>query len=239
MSSELSDYIDFGEGKIDSSMISACFLDTNVIMAFLYQSDDRHLSCYNFISYLIESDIEMYISEMTVAEVINSLARALYVDDQLEDYKNTHGSLPSINRELRSLKARFRSNWSSHIIKNDHPKLALYNERAVSKFNPFRELCYLISSSEVSIATGLELSVTVPLASSDAMIAASAITSEANFLVSLDKDLRIQSQINILSTSVKNEDYDSEYMIDLLGIQDFLIETLGEEEYQLKFNIAS
>ncbi|WP_340018370.1 type II toxin-antitoxin system VapC family toxin [Paenibacillus sp. FSL H3-0457] len=231
--------LDFGSTNFDLPTLESCFLDTNVIIAFLYQSDNRHLSCYNFISYLIVNDIKMYISEMTVAEVINSLARALFIDDELEAYKNQHGNLPTSNRELKNLKSRFKQNWSGQIIKNDHVKLSNYNSRAIEMFAPLREICYLQNSSDQSIEVGLMLSSSVPLASSDAMIAASTILSGSAYLISLDKDMRKLSYVTVLSTSVYNKDYNAEYMIRMLGTEEFLIESLGEEEFKAKYNIAS
>lgn len=230
---------DFGIDDPSQLDITSCFLDTNVIIAFLYQNDERHLACYNFISYLIHNDIEMYISEITISEVINSYARILFIDHELEEYKMAHGSLPSSPRELRGLKSRFKSYWSGHVIKNDHDKLAMFNRLAAEAFAPFNSICYLISSSEPITEKGLELCVEVPLASSDAMIAASAIMSGATALVSLDKDLQIQDYISIFSTGVKNNDYDCEAMIELLELESFLIETLGEVEFSAKFNLAS
>jgi predicted nucleic acid-binding protein len=231
--------LDFGKDIVPLNGVDAFFLDTNTIIAYLYENNERHLACYNFITYLIKNDIMIYVNETVVGEVINSLARILYIDDQFEAYKVANGGLPATNKELRNLEYKFKTQWSNKVIKTEPTVLAQYNEIAIKMFKPFYSICCLVYSKENSLEKAMELCETTPLASSDAIITGTAVISECNGIITLDGDMEKISVIDVYTTAVTNEIYNSARMITSLDIQQFLIENLGEDEYKSKFNIAA
>lgn len=110
--------LDFGESVIPLTGMDAFFLDTNILVAYFYETHRKHLPCFSLISYLLKNDVILCVSEVVVVELINSLARTLYIADKYDEHVNIHGE-PSNNKDRRALEYRLKSSWSSEVIKHN------------------------------------------------------------------------------------------------------------------------
>lgn len=231
---DVSSPFDFGESIIPLTGTDAFFLDTNIIIAYLYDRHEKHIPCFNTISYLMKNDVILCVSEIVVVESINTLARILYIEESLHKYIEKHGS-PTSNKERRNLEYRFKCNWSSSVIKNEPENLMHYNRLASNMIQPFIEGTLLIECNQLIVEDTINLLTNSPIASADAMIISTVINFGCQYLLSIDRDMRNVAAVTVLTTDLKNDHSDWLYMLQNLDIIDYLFDKLGEMEIKVKF----
>ncbi len=170
-------------------------------------------------------------SEIVVAEVINSLARVLYCDDRYTQFLATSNEVHHKNQKMRS----FRNDWSSRVLKQEKETLRYYNTLAIDKIKPFIQGTLMIEANEEIIEEAMNLTSIVPLASADAIIVSTAVHFGCNSIISIDGDLSSVSEIEVLTSSVNNEDFDANDMLQKLDITRYLYSSLGDTEFKAKF----
>ena len=214
---------DFGKDVVTLYGNDIFFLDTNIVISYLFEQDRHHKVCTIFLKYLLSQNVILCLSEVVIAEAIHGLARLFYANDQL---KATGGT------------ARYhRSRWSNHVIKHGKESLAAYNRLACEKLRPFINLCYIADVNENQIFRGMQISYESPLASADALIVSSAISLDAPRRHLYDSDMENVKEIHVYTTNVDDTQFDVSSMISRLGIrfQNYLLSTLGEVEYSALF----
>jgi Predicted nucleic acid-binding protein, contains PIN domain len=225
--------IDFGKSIVPLvEGEDAFFIDTNVLVAYFYENDIKHLPCFLLITYLIKNEKMLCTSEIVIVELINSLARVLYIDDKLTEYilANPDDTKP------KKQEFRFKIDWSRKIIKQEPEILKKYNSLAISKIETFVKEMVLFECTASVVDDIFELMTDTSVASADAMILATAINNGLPYIISVDKDMHVNDSIDILYTEIKNEDYDYKDMIGKLEIKDYLLERIGEIEFKNKFS---
>lgn len=225
-------YYDFGIGHVPASGDDVLFLDSNFIIAYLFENHIYHLPCANFLVYLNGIvGASLAISEISVSEVMFGLARAFYVQDEIISFRTTNRREPP-NNEMK----RIYGGWS-YIIKNDPVRHKHYNKIAANIFKPFLNYVHYLHGNENQVVKAIELMENVPMASSDSLITATAI-SQCHGIVTVDGDFSgITEPISIFTTTTQNSDYNIEDMIDKLGTKNVWIAALGEDGYKSKFGI--
>lgn len=226
--------IDFGKSILPlNEEDGALFVDTNVLVAYFHEGHKKHIPCFLFLTYLIKNEIMLCTSEIVVVELINSLARVLYIDDQLTQYKEEYpeASQSEINRKQRS----FKGDWSNKVIKSDPETLKKYNGEAISKIEDFISELILFECTNSIIDDIFSLMKDTPVASADAMILSTAINHGLPYVISIDKDMQVCDSMDILCTDTTNDDCDYKAIISDFDIEDYLIEQLGHIEYNRKF----
>jgi predicted nucleic acid-binding protein len=116
--------IDFGKSIIPLTGRDAFFLDTNMLVAYMYDKHDKHLPCFGLISYLIRNEVVICTSEIVIVELINSLARVLYIDDRLTAYMEENDELGNIKKQERI----FKGDWSNKVQKTE-PEMGICASR--------------------------------------------------------------------------------------------------------------
>lgn len=199
---------DFGLSIIDVSADDTFFLDTNFIVAACNKEHKYHKACATFLFYLYGQGIKLYISEVVVMEVMHTLARSLYVDNE---FQSRFGHLTLTESEKKEKEKRILSNWGN-ITKQAHNKhiLQKYNEEAKDIFNHVLILPNIVCSpsSKPLLFDAIDMSVVEQLNSADALIASMAKFLEVSGLISLDKDMFPITSLSVLTTNVKNDDFD-------------------------------
>lgn len=224
--------LDFGNSIVPLSGTDAFFLDSNMIIAYFDEKDKRHLACFCFISYLIKNDVVICTSEVVLTELVNTLARIFYVDDQCTKYFEANGCSPNSKE-----KGNFRLFWGERVIKNKNEPQILnrFNTMAAQKLSPFIEKTLLVECTDNIISDYLRLIQEKELASSDAMIISTALNFGCQYIISMDRDMSINDDVDVISTSILNTDYDYNSMLDRLDIREYLRGILGETEFNRKF----
>lgn len=223
--------IDFGNGIVPITGTDAFFLDTNMLVAYFYEKHEKHIPCYCLISYLIKKEVVICISEIVLVELINSLARVLYIDERFTQYVKDNGE-PDNKRKLERV---FQGDWSNKVIKSEPETLKKFNALAVSKIEPFIKGVLVIECSEGIIEEVVSITQNTPLASADAMIVATALNFGCAYIFSIDGDMAVADEIEVITTSKRNVDYDVQNMLDQLKIKQYLFEKLGEDDFKNKF----
>ena len=227
--------IDFGKSILPlKSEEDAFFVDTNVLVAYFHEGHKKHRPCFLFLTYLIKNEIMLCTSEIVIVELINSLARVLYIDDRLTQYKEAYPNESS--RTYREKQNRYKVDWSSQVIKHDHETLKRYNTEAISKIEHFVRDMVLFECSQPILDDIFVLMCESPLASADAMILSTAINHGLPYVVSIDKDMQVSNSMDILYTEIKNENFEIERMLAELDVKEYLVEQIGEKEFQNKFS---
>lgn len=226
--------IDFGEDAIPLTGTDAFFLDTNIIVSYLYEKDEKHLPCYGIISYLLKNDVILCISEVVIVELMNTLARTLYIDDNYNDYIQTNGELDK-KKDQRNIHHKFRRWWSEKVIKNQPETLLHYNNLASDMIKEFIPATLLIECSDQIIEDTLEFITTTQIASADAIIISTALNFGCQYILSNDKDMNVLDGKGVIHTDCKNDNYNVPEMFTKLDISDYLREELGEVQFSTKF----
>jgi predicted nucleic acid-binding protein len=221
---------DFGKELVSISGNKALFLDSNIIIAYLYAKHKFHYPCYCFITYLLKDDVSLCISEVSISEVLFVLARTYFIDDQIEKVKIKNGRNPNSFEKNSIIK-----DWN-RIIKKDPNLHKHYNQLAIDNFRPFLNVCDLIQVSEEQVQNAMGLAATTPLASADALIV-SASQINCTGIVSLDTDLNKVDSLNLYTTSTENINYDVSSLIVMYDIKDLLVTALGVDGFIDKFGI--
>ncbi len=196
---------DFGKSIEHINLNGAFFLDTNIIISWFDDKDSYHLAVSNFLERLLLNKVPLYVCETVVVEVIHVLARSKYI---IDEYNRIDPTNSKSNKEKRREVNKLRQKWSSTVCKNDKETLQRYNQWAANKFQPLLEVLQYVPSTKEDGISMLELSVSEKLLSGDAMIEAAAKKVQIEALLSLDKDILNVTQINVLTTTVENDDYD-------------------------------
>jgi predicted nucleic acid-binding protein len=226
-------YYDFGTGHVPVDGNDVLFLDTNSIIAFLYEDHDFHAVTLCMITYALQQGALLCYSETSVRETLFVLARIYYIADR------THAFIASNNRDPNDREVRiFYKEWQDG-LKNDPGMVKHYNELATEKlralfFSPF--LC-LIPASEEVISEAFDAAIgTPPLVAGDALIVSSA-KKYCTGIISLDGDLSHVSMIKMYSTTKKNDAFKAyaQEVIAKMGIEEVLLENLGSTEFNKKF----
>lgn len=228
--------IDFGNSIVPIKEDDAFFLDTNIIVAYLYEKDPKHLPIYCLITYLLKEDVMMCFSETVFVESLNTLARLLYIDDQYNQYIDSQGEPDNRRKLLKS----FKNTWSSRVLKTEPEVLKHYNSLALQLMKPLLSGLLLLESKDEYIDEAMSLaSDSPPLASADSMIVATSVIFGCGYIISIDGDIPRNNcgSIEILSTSVTNDHYDKTKMLSTLGIVQCLTESLGDKGFFEKFGI--
>lgn len=182
------------ESGIVISENDAFFVDTNTIISSIYPKDRFHEASFVFISYLQYKNATLCINEIVVSEALNTLARLYFLDDELED---------AANRSLDSVE-EIKHMWYRKIVKNDPVSLSYYNQLASRALLPFIQQCKLVPSRKKALENALHYSYTIPLASSDAMIANAAIEQKVKGILSFDSDMHKIGTLDIYKTELQN-----------------------------------
>lgn len=125
--------IDFGKSIVPLTGTDAFFLDTNMLVAYMYDKHEKHLPCFGLISYLIKNEVVICTSEIVIVELINSLARVLYIDDRLTAYLEENPVPSNIKKQEKV----FKGDWSNKVIKTEPETLKRYSALAISPTNHF------------------------------------------------------------------------------------------------------
>ncbi|MDO3410019.1 type II toxin-antitoxin system VapC family toxin [Saccharibacillus sp. CPCC 101409] len=225
--------IDFGESIVPVSGTDAFFVDTNILVSYLYEQDGQHLPCFLFLTYLIKKEAALCTSETVIVELINTLSRLLYIDDEVTNYKNIHPDAD--NTKLKKQAFLLRRSWVEQVIKKEPEKLKQYSQRAISLVRPLISYFVLFECTDGVVEDAMDIMIHDPLASADAMIVASALNIQCLYLVSNDKDMGNNSKVEVLRTDKKNESYDTRGMLEKLDLKEDLLENLGQEVFDRKF----
>lgn len=78
---------------------------------------EKHLPCFCLISYLIKNNVILCYSEVVLVELLNSLARVLYIDDEYMAFEATNGVQP--NGVKKAKMKSFKGNWSGSVLKTE------------------------------------------------------------------------------------------------------------------------
>lgn len=226
--------LDFGESIVPLTGTDAFFLDTNMLIAYLYEKDEKHLPCFCFITYLIKNEVILCVSEIVIVELLNTFARVLYIDDKIQEHIINQGQITS-NREYKRLFNKFKGMWSSQIIKMQPQILMHYNNIASKEIQSFIKNTLLIESSDQIIDDMLQYVSSFPQASADATIVSTAINFGCQYLISIDKDMNQVQNIDVISTVHKNDQFTLEDMMKKLGIVEYLFSEMGESDFKSKF----
>jgi predicted nucleic acid-binding protein len=223
--------IDFGESIVPLTGTDAFFLDTNMLVAYMYDKHEKHLPCFGLISYLIKNEVVLCTSEIVIVELINSLARVVYVDDQLTAYLEKNPVPSNIKKQERV----FKGDWSNKVIKTEPETLKRYSTLAINIIEPFIQGTLLIECNDSIIEDVMRVMPVTPLASADAMIVSTVLNFGCKYIFSMDGDMSISDDVEVVTTSVNNESYDVPDMLDKLDIAAYLFDQLGDKHFRSKF----
>jgi|GEM_PF-2825234 len=229
--------IDFGNSIIPLTGDDAIFLDTNMYIAYFDVKDSKHLPCFCLISYFIKNQVIICYSEIVLVELINSLARMFYIDDEYAKHVATNGE-PASNTEKRNKQNSFKNIWSSRVIKSEPETLKHYNDLAINKVSPVVKNALLIQLTEEVVDEVLTTPSETPLASADMMIASTATHFGLPYIFSIDKDMSVANDIDIITTALDNHTFDYVDMLAKLNIVEYLFNQLGEMEFRRKFPLC-
>ncbi|SMF73921.1 Predicted nucleic acid-binding protein, contains PIN domain [Paenibacillus uliginis N3/975] len=223
--------IDFGKSTVPLTGTDAFFLDTNILVAYMYEKHEKHVPCFMLLSYLVKNEVVLCTSEIVIAELINSLARVLYIDNKVTEHLHAN---PTETRSVKRLENQYKSTWGN-VIKQQPEVLMKYSELAIIKAEPLIKQMLLIECNDSIIEEVLITMTKIPLASADAMILNVATNFGCQFIFSIDGDLGICSNIDIISSTTTNNDYDINEMMSLFDVKDYLIIELGLDDFNVKF----
>ena len=216
---------DFGRDIVTLDEGCDAFLvDTNVVVAYLYEDHPKHKSCYYFLAYLLANEVLICLSEMVASEVIHVLARFYYADETLTE---NFGHLPLTDSERERKRRDLLASWTSVCKRNDNV-LSKYNQLAIDSFRPFFEQAVFIDSTKAQALEAMNHAVVTPLNSADSFIISAAKSVPVQGLLSLDRDMERVEGLDIYSTHVTNDRYDEERMIVNLGLAE-IMEELNQE----------
>ncbi|MGZ4031987.1 MAG: type II toxin-antitoxin system VapC family toxin, partial [Tumebacillaceae bacterium] len=159
--------VDFGKSAVDLQSHVAFILDTNVVVAFLREDNPKHLAVHHFLHYLVNQDLQLFVTETVVHEVIHVLSRFFYAQSMLaQNHEHAHYS-PAKQRELISRYERqFMSATKQKPSFTPAQKqtcrdiLRQYNTLALRAFLPFlNEFCGFLPSSTEQMNIALDLCV--------------------------------------------------------------------------------
>ncbi|MGP7817352.1 type II toxin-antitoxin system VapC family toxin [Niallia sp. 01092] len=218
---------DYGKDVVTLKGDDIFFLDTNIIISYLYKDSQKHEATLLFIRYLIYKKVVLCISEVVVMELLNGLAREFYVSDQV----SSGGVSPSSHRRR----------WGQHIIKNDPSTLQTYHEKAKKLIEPFLDICIIVESDEEQVRRAFDISIYTPLGSADSLIVSSAIGIEALGLLSLDSDMEKVNELPVYTTTVKNDSFNGSIILSKLDkeFKNYLIKEIGDTEFNTKYPLSS
>ncbi|WNR45361.1 type II toxin-antitoxin system VapC family toxin [Paenibacillus roseipurpureus] len=227
--------IDFGNSVVplSTSGNDAFFLDTNLWVAYLYDKHEKHLACFCLISYLIKNNVILCYSEVVLVELLNSLARVLYIDDEYLAFETANGI--QSHHVKRTKMNSFKNTWSSRVLKTEPETLKNYSSLALSKIKPAINNAMLIESTETVIDEILTIPCVVPLGSADFMISTIAINFGCQYILSIDGDMGIVDDIAVITTAIRNDSFDVQDMLTKLDLIDYLYSELGEADFKAKF----
>lgn len=225
-------YIDFGESVVPiTGTDNAFFLDTNILVAYVYEKHDKHIPCYMLLSYLVKNEVILCTSEVVIVELINSLSRVLFIDEKITEFRINN---PTDNTSDKNLEKKFKGAWGN-VIKQSPEVLKKYSAASISKVKDLINQMLLIDCQECTFEDMIDIMTNSPLASADAMIISNALVFGCQHVFSIDKDMANNTRIDVFTTAATNDSYKINDMMKNLDLKEYLHELLGEDKFKEKF----
>lgn len=196
----------FGVSIINLTGNDTFFLDTNFVVASTDMGNKFHKACKGLLYFFVEKDVKLYITNIVIIEAMHALARAIYIDEELQKINPNHTL--SI-REIKMHTSRLKSSWGNFGKHGAHlEELKKFNEEAKALLMPFLELTNVeyVDITEDIVLEGLDIGINYSLHSADATLVSVAKKLEVKGLISLDGDMG-RSPLNVYTTDTDNIHY--------------------------------